>query len=157
MDPGHVGTMLSADPTDISGAVSIISSKTWDDLKRLLHLLRLGLSAVKRTRAKHYRNPTYDTKREVDDALRVFRQHVSNILMRRHDDFKWNGKRPLDLPSLHFSILSCRFSDEFRPAYDNMMQVWSNANLSLLREKQATWDLKQHDSRSVIRRSMEQP
>ena len=142
------GTMLTADPTDITGAVSVISSPAWDDPAHPLHHLRPdGLSAAKRTMNRHYRNPTDATTKEVGDAIRLFKHAVPNILMRRHDGSRWNGKRLIDLPPLHSNIITCRFPDEFKPHFDNLMEVWNEANLTILKKKQAMWDSKQHDSK----------
>ena len=140
------GTMLTADPTDIIGPVSVISSDTWNTLGHPLHHLRPdGLSAARKLMDKHYRVATEKSKKDVDDALSLFRHGVANILMRRHDGSRWNGKRLIDLPLLHSKVVSCPFPEEYSVQYDGMMKTWSTQNLKLLKAKQAKWDLNQHD------------
>ena len=98
------------------------------------------------------------TREEVKNAIVVFAQLLSNILIRRNENSRWFDKRLLELVALYCLLSNSKFLEEYLSKYTQITTNWEKTRLDELKANQVTWNahennrnyLKRHFERSIF-------
>ena len=148
-------TLLIFDLTNIVVLINIISSSFWKHTKHSYHNLRLEFLKAMRKIIDKFRTIQDQTiQEEVKKTIDVFKQLLSTVLIRRHENSRWFEERLLDLKSLHCLRSNSKFFEKYLSKYSQMITNWKKTNLEELKVNQVTWDTRKHD-KSYIRSHFE--
>ena len=137
------GTILGSDPEDILGPVCVMSRANWDNTKHPRHAVRPdALRATKRIIVKSRNDKSVASAAAAKSAVHKFGFVLPCLLIRRHPDSLWFGKRLLDLLPLDSRVARTKFPLKFQKAFQEELAGWKAEQDRILTQRVANYKQK---------------